>query len=78
MGISAAALVAWLALPVTGWWAIVLVASALTVVAIVVDMTCLSRWDQSSLDVLAGACTALLALILLLALVAASATTRLG
>jgi hypothetical protein len=73
-----AALVAWVAVPATGLWGIVLVATVVTILALVVDMTCLWRWDDSSLDLLASAGTALLTLILIVTVLVAVATSRLG
>jgi hypothetical protein len=77
-GISATTLVAWLALPITGWWAVALVAGGLTLLALCVDLGCLWRWDDSRVDLLAAASTALVALLLILTLVAAISTIKLG
>ena len=78
VGLSVAALACWLVLAITGWWGMVAVATVVTVAAIVVDMMCLSRWDDSILTMLAAAGTALLALVLIVTLVGTIATTRLG
>jgi hypothetical protein len=78
VGISVATLVAWLALPITGWWAMALVAGCVTLLAVCVNIGCLWRWDDSSLNLLAAASTALVALLLIVTLVGAIATIHLG
>jgi hypothetical protein len=78
VGISGATLVAWLAIPIMGWWAMALVAGCLTFLALCIDFECLWRWDDSSLNLLAAAGTALVTLILIVTLVGAVATMRLG
>ena len=78
VGISAAALLAWVAIAVMGWWAMALAAAGVTLVALCVDIGCLWRWDDSSLDLLAAGSTALVAVILIAALVGTLGTMRLG
>jgi hypothetical protein len=54
------------------------VAGFLTLLALCVDFGCLWRWDDLSLNLLAAASTALVALLLILTLVAPIATIHLG
>lgn len=78
VGISAAALLAWAAIAIMGWWAMALAAAIMTLLAVCVDIGCLWRWDDSSLDLLAAASMALVTVILGAVLVGALATMRLG
>jgi hypothetical protein len=49
-----------------------------TLLALCVNIGCLWRWDDSSLNLLAAASTALVALLLIMTLVGAIATIHLG
>ena len=55
-----------------------LVAGCMTLLALCVNIGCLWRWDDSSLNLLAAASTALVALLLIVTLVGAIATIHLG